>query len=222
MIPRDRLLSDDFAARRDGAKPIDNRRALSNDVCQFILEEYRWLITIICVILLYNTTIYALNPTNETKFLGQIAIVDIPAVLESSIAIHSIRKSVENISKKMHQTLLQKDLEFKEIESQLLAKRSTLSEAAFNEEVDNFNQKVNAARKQLQERKLVLAHSHSEAVGKVQQAILNIISTLAEKHNIDIVISNTQILFAKNTLNITLEVVAELNNSLKQVPITYE
>ncbi|WP_341763884.1 3-hydroxyacyl-CoA dehydrogenase/enoyl-CoA hydratase family protein [Candidatus Tisiphia endosymbiont of Beris chalybata] len=34
------LLSDDFAARRDGAKPIDNRRAMSNDACNFISEEY--------------------------------------------------------------------------------------------------------------------------------------------------------------------------------------
>ncbi len=33
-------LSDDFAALRDGAKPIDNRRALSNDARQFISEEY--------------------------------------------------------------------------------------------------------------------------------------------------------------------------------------
>ncbi|WP_410520983.1 poly(A) polymerase [Candidatus Tisiphia endosymbiont of Beris chalybata] len=34
------LLSDDFAARLDGAKPIDNRRALSNDACKFISKEY--------------------------------------------------------------------------------------------------------------------------------------------------------------------------------------
>ncbi|WP_341764565.1 leucine--tRNA ligase [Candidatus Tisiphia endosymbiont of Beris chalybata] len=34
------LLSNDFAARRDGAKPIDNRRALSNDACQSLSAEY--------------------------------------------------------------------------------------------------------------------------------------------------------------------------------------
>lgn len=186
------------------------------------MTHYRWLITIIYIILSYYTPVYAVNSNNETKFLGQIAIVDIPAVLESSVAIHSIRKSVEKISKKIQQTLLEKDAEFKELESKLLAKRNNISEAAFNEEVHHFNQNVNVARKNLQEKKIMLTHSHSEAVGKVQQAILNIISTLAEKYNIDIVISNTQILFAKNTLNITAEVIEELNNSLKQVEITYE
>ncbi|WP_375326719.1 OmpH family outer membrane protein [Candidatus Tisiphia endosymbiont of Nemotelus uliginosus] len=186
------------------------------------MTHYRWLITIIYIILSYYTPVYAAHSNNETKFLGQIAIVDIPAVLESSVAIHSIRKSVENISKKIQQTLLEKDAEFKALESKLLAKRNNISEAAFNEEVHHFNQNVNVARKHLQEKKIMLTHSHSEAVGKVQQAILNIISTLAEKYNIDIVISNTQILFAKNTLNITSEVIEELNNSLKQVEITYE
>ncbi len=34
------LLSDDFAALRDGAKPIDNRQALSNDAREFISEGY--------------------------------------------------------------------------------------------------------------------------------------------------------------------------------------
>ncbi len=33
-------LSDDFAALRDGAKPIDNKRASSNDARKFISEEY--------------------------------------------------------------------------------------------------------------------------------------------------------------------------------------
>ncbi|WP_341764290.1 autotransporter domain-containing protein [Candidatus Tisiphia endosymbiont of Beris chalybata] len=34
------LLSDDFAARHEGAKPIDNRQAMSNEACKFISEEY--------------------------------------------------------------------------------------------------------------------------------------------------------------------------------------
>ncbi|WP_341764305.1 palindromic element RPE1 domain-containing protein [Candidatus Tisiphia endosymbiont of Beris chalybata] len=33
-------LSNDFATGRDGAKPIDNKRALSNDACNFISEKY--------------------------------------------------------------------------------------------------------------------------------------------------------------------------------------
>ncbi|WP_341764082.1 FAD-dependent monooxygenase [Candidatus Tisiphia endosymbiont of Beris chalybata] len=36
-----KLPSDDFAARRGGAKPIDNRQALSNNACKFISEEYK-------------------------------------------------------------------------------------------------------------------------------------------------------------------------------------
>ncbi len=40
LIDQNILLSDDFAARRDGAKPIDNARALSNDACKFISKEY--------------------------------------------------------------------------------------------------------------------------------------------------------------------------------------
>ncbi len=182
---------------------------------------------LILVIVNCYTPAYAFNlPSNEVRtnanFIGQIAVVDIPAVLESSIAIQTIRKSIDDISKKIHQDILKQADEFKETESKILEKRYSISETDFNKEVQEFNKHLNIVQKQMRERKLRLAHSHSEAVGKVQQAVLDIINQLAEKYNLDIVISSTQVLFVKHAFNITLEVAEELNKNLKHVEIIYE
>lgn len=206
------------------------------------MKYYKWLVAIIAIIVSCSTPVYAAGSklssdtaSNETNhphfagqtfagqtFAGQIAVVDIQAVLESSIAIQTIRKSIDDISKTIHQDILKQADEFKEAESKILAKRHLINDTDFNKEVWEFNRQVNNIQKQMRERKLRLAHSHSEAVGKVQQVILDIINQLAEKYNLDIVISSTQVLFVKNSFNITFEVAEQLNNNLKHVKIIYE
>ncbi|WP_250310722.1 OmpH/Skp family outer membrane protein [Rickettsia endosymbiont of Oedothorax gibbosus] len=186
------------------------------------MKHYIWLTIISCLVINYGSTIYASDTNVGNRFDAKIAIVDVQSVLEHSAAIQSIRKAVEQIGKQIRQDLSKKDIELKKIDNLLMEKRNSVSESAFEQEVNAFNKKVNIAQKEIQDRKARLEQSHAEGIGKVQETIIKIINDLAEKHNLDLVIPNTQILFAKNTLNITQEVIAELNNQLKHVIIKYE
>ncbi|MCC8417344.1 MAG: OmpH family outer membrane protein [Rickettsia endosymbiont of Bryobia graminum] len=168
------------------------------------------------------TTYASSIPNNKNNFLARIAIVDIQSVLEASIAIQSVRKSVDNISKKIQQDMLKKETELKEIETKLVAKRKSLSEDDFNNELHKFSKQVNLVRKKIQERKTRLDQSHSEAMGKVQDVIMDIITNSAKKYDIDVVMSSTTILFSRNTLNITNEIIETLNNKLKNIEVAYD
>ncbi|WP_341764473.1 LTA synthase family protein [Candidatus Tisiphia endosymbiont of Beris chalybata] len=55
------IFSDNFVARRDGAKPIDNRRATSNDACKFVSEDY---------IKKYNIIVITVESLSS-EFMGQ-------------------------------------------------------------------------------------------------------------------------------------------------------
>lgn len=185
-------------------------------------KYYNWSTIIFCLIINSYSIIYASSTNIENRFATKIAIVDIHSILEHSVAIQSIRKSVDQIGEKIRQDLSKKDGELKEIENLLMRKRNSLSESAFEQEFSLFEDKINIAQKEIRDRKVRLEQSHAEGIGKVQEAITKIISALAEKYNLDLVIPNTQILFAKNSLNITQEIIAELNNKLKHVTIKYE
>ncbi len=207
------------------------------------MKHYSWLTIISCLVINYCSTIHASNTNVENRnvdsslmirshkgnnshidnrFVARIAIVDVQSILEHSAAIQSIRKYVDQISKKIRQDLSRKDMELKEIDNLLMGKRNSVSEVAFEQEVNDFHKKVNIAQKEIQDRKVHLEQAHAEGIGKVQETIIKIINDLAEKHNLDLVIPSTQVLFAKNTLNITQEVIVELNNKLKHVTIKYE
>ncbi|WP_375359818.1 OmpH family outer membrane protein [Candidatus Tisiphia endosymbiont of Nemotelus uliginosus] len=197
------------------------------------MNYYSWLTIISCLVINCCSTIHASNTNAEisshisnshidNRFAARIAIVDVQSILEHSAAIQSIRKYVDQISKKIRQDLSKKDMELKEIDNLLMGKRNSVSESAFEQEVNDFHKKVNIAQKEIQDRKIRLEQAHAEGIGKVQETIIKIINDLAEKHNLDLVIPSTQVLFAKNTLNITQEVIVELNNKLKHITINYE
>ncbi|XVN43438.1 MAG: OmpH family outer membrane protein [Candidatus Rickettsia vulgarisii] len=186
------------------------------------MKKYsNWLITTLCIIS-FSIATHASTIKDKNKFIARIAIVDTQSVLEASVAIQSIRKSIDSISKKIQQDFLKKEAELKEMERKLHEKQASLSQDDFNNELQSFHKKVNLLQKEIQDRKTRLDQSHSKAVGKVQDVIMDIISNLAKKHDVDVVMPNTQILFSRNTLNITDELIKTLNNNLKRIEVAYE
>jgi Skp family chaperone for outer membrane proteins len=184
------------------------------------VKYFSYLTIIMCLIINCRIpVIYAADKQVENRFMARIAIVDIQTVLEYSLAIQSIRNTIDQMSKKIQQDMSKNEIELKKIEEALIAKRPSLSEEEFEQEVNNFNKKVSLIQTEMQRRKVALEHAHAQAIGKVQETTINVISDVSTKYNIDLVIPNTQVLFAQNALNITLEIIAELNDRLKSVKI---
>ncbi|WPY00560.1 OmpH family outer membrane protein [Candidatus Trichorickettsia mobilis] len=157
----------------------------------------------------------------EHKFNTKIAVVDVQSILEHSVAMQNIRKSIDVISSKMQQDVTQKEIELKRIEEELIKKRSILNEEAFEKVVSDFNQKVSAAQKDMQNKKTRLEQAHAEAIRKVHDATITVISDLAKKYNFNLVLPSSQVLFVTNELNITHEVVELLNNKIKTIKVNF-
>jgi Skp family chaperone for outer membrane proteins len=185
------------------------------------MKHYRLITILVCFTISFCTNALAYK-ANDDRFNVRVAVVDVQSTLENSLAVQSIRESVYQVNEKIQQDMSDKLAEFKKIEATIFAKRSSISDEEFEKEVLRFEKAVNLVKKKIQDRKMHLERTHAEAMAKVYEAAINIISNLAEKHNINLVIPNTQILFAKSTLNMTAEVIIELNNKLKTVKMKYE
>lgn len=185
------------------------------------MKHYRLITILICFTISFCTNTFAYNASDD-RFQVRVAVVDVQSILENSLVVQSIRESVYQVSEKIQHDMSDKEAEFKKIEATIFAKRSSISDKEFEKEVLRFEKAVNLVKKKIQARKTHLERAHAEAMGKVHAETINIISTLAEKHNINLVIPNAQILFAKSTLNMTAEVITELNNKLRTVKMKYE
>lgn len=177
--------------------------------CKFLL-----LVVVICI---------KTFPTNgENGFKANIVIVDLQSILEHSLAMQSIRKSIDLISQNIQSDIAKKELQLKKIEEALIKKRSTLKEEVFDKEVNEFNKKVSQAQKYIHGRKIQLDQAHAEAFTTLYNATVGIISAIAKKNNISIVLQSSQVLFVNDDLNITPEVIRQLNSKIPHIKVNYQ
>ncbi len=187
------------------------------------MKYCNWLLCV-CLLIINSSAIAnkKLISNKENNFEARIAVVDIQSILEESLAIQNLRKTVSKLNQKIHQDITQKEIEFKPLEEKLIEQREYLSEIDFERQVNEFNAKVSEAKKAIQIRKTRLEQAHAEAMGKVHEMTITIISDLAEKYNLNLVIPSAQVLYARNNLNITSEVTFILNTRLKNVAVNYK
>ena len=158
---------------------------------------------------------------NTEQFVGGVAVVDVQSILEHSIAVQNIRKSIDSISNDIQQEVTKEETKLKSLEEKLKEIRSSLSETAFEKEVEAFNKKVSAVQTDIHNKKSRLEHAHSQAIRKVHDTTISIIADLAKKHGFNIVLPSSQVLFITDELNLTQKVVQLLNDKLKTVEISY-
>jgi Skp family chaperone for outer membrane proteins len=159
------------------------------------------------------------NKDDHNKFVAKAAVVDIESILGNSIAIKNIKKSINDISEKIQSDLLQKEIDLKRAENDLIKQRGVLTETEFNKKITEFNKVVNKTQQEMHKRKSALEHAHSEALAEVHEKTIAVIKELSKKYDFNIVFPSSQILFVKNDMNITLEVITKLNERLEKVDV---
>lgn len=164
-----------------------------------------------------NNVVASTDDIQTTK----IAVVDVESVLEHSFAIKTIKKSISDISSKIERELTEKEISLKKIESDLIKDKDKMTQEQFNAKVQDFNRVVSKAQMEIQTKKDGLEKAHSEAINKVQNSIIAIISDLSKKHGYSMVVPSSHVLYVITDLNITLEVITKLNEVLPVVEVNY-
>jgi Skp family chaperone for outer membrane proteins len=142
-------------------------------------------------------------------------------IMENSLAFKKAMEEMElkrrNIEKDFEKT--QTNLE-KESNA-LVALRSTLPENKFLEKKKSFDQKVINLQNSAQERRRELEMMYQAFVSKLHQAVQKVLKELSKKHHFSIVIEQQMVLWnAPEVLEVTDEVVQELNNTLQTLSLS--
>ena len=157
----------------------------------------------------------------ESKFVAKAAVVDVESILEHSLAIKHVKKSINEISDKIQRELTEKEINIKSIEAELIKQRGVLSEEKFNLKVLEFNKKVSQTQKEMQRKKSALEEAHSKAIAEVHKNTIEVITELAKEYGFNIVLPSSQVLFVESDMNITLQVITKLNERLSIVDVLY-
>ena len=149
----------------------------------------------------------------------KIAYIDIDYIVKNSLA----GKSIAEIIEKNNQINLKKfnDIEtkLKSEEKAIIAQRNILNDDEFQKKINILKEKINDYRNQKKNEINNLNNQRFELTKKLLDELNPLLANYSTEKSLDMIVDKKSIIIGKKNLDITNEILKQLNNTLKNVEV---
>lgn len=151
---------------------------------------------------------------------AQVAVVDIPNVLQQATAMRAIQQQLDTQKEQLQRDVGHQQEGLRQAEQELAQLRQTVSVEEFDRKRTEFETRVSATGRALQERTRRLDIAFNQARNSVINILDQVIAEVAKESGATLVISRQFIVYqAGGSADITAEVLERLNSRLPQVTV---
>lgn len=151
--------------------------------------------------------------------VSRAALIDLNFVLRNASATVKVRELLDEKKAEFSAEFQIKEAELLERERELNLRRSILSEADFNVEVQAFQNDVAAIQREIQFKRNSLDKAFQDAQDNLRNLAIEIVTQIAQSEQLDMVMTKETALIFRPNLNITDRVLAILNERTKNARI---
>ena len=156
---------------------------------------------------------------NSESFGQSIAYANLDKIIKTSIVGKKIISYFSEKNNKILEELKKKELEIKEKENKLIAQKNLLQETEFKKKVDLIKEEINKFN-DLSKSKINQLNVEKQTVSKAFLNEINkVIKEYAEKNKIDMIFSSNQMLIGKSSLDLTENILQNVNKNIKNFEI---
>lgn len=148
-----------------------------------------------------------------------IIIVDVQQILHDSLVAKSIQKQMDQHTERYTKEVSKQENELRQTQDELESQRSVLTRDAFNAKMRDFQRRYDALDHSVQMARQALQQAYNNAMTKVENTALKIISNIAAQRKANLVITKAAVLFEEPGLDITQEVIRRLDATLPHVTL---
>lgn len=170
-------------------------------------------------ILMALATFLVLPPSQAHAEEVRIAVVDIERLIGRSTASENIQKQLDKEKEKLQKSFTAEEKKLKDLEQEIMTKKDSLSEEEFNAEKQRFQKSLMEARQSLGKQVDNVEQAANAALGRLRQEIVKTIAEMTEQEKYTIVITKQNVIMAEKKLDITDEVMAQLNKNIKTIKL---
>jgi outer membrane protein len=149
-----------------------------------------------------------------------IAVVDAQAVWEKSLASKEANTTIKARREALSAELSKKQEELQKDSEELTKKRSALSAEAFEAKRKELADKKTKIELDLNKKKESLDKSIATVITTFQRVLTEVTTALAKEKEIEMVLNRTQILYTNPQMDITDEVLKNVNQKLPKIDMT--
>lgn len=151
-----------------------------------------------------------------------IAVVNTQMILREATAAKSVREQLENKQKSFQADITKKEESLQKEDKELAKQQAVLSKEAFAEKAKAFRAKATEVQKEVQAKKALLDSGFEHALNDIQKAVNEIITDMAKEKGFTLALSNSQVLYADEKMDISKEVLDRLNKNLPKLTVKFD
>jgi outer membrane protein len=149
-----------------------------------------------------------------------VAVIDYQRVLREAAAARSIRAQIEARRKAYQEEISREEQRLHEADKAFAKQRSVLSPEAFAQKRSEFEKEVAEVQRLVQERRRELDRLSAAGLNEVKNALIAIVTSMAEERGFNLVLPSSEVLFFARTLDLTAEVLARLDAKLPDLRLS--
>ena len=147
------------------------------------------------------------------------AVIDYQRILREASAARSIREQIEQRRSAYQDEISEEEQRLQEADQAFAKQRSLLTPEALAEKRREFEQEVVEVQRLVQERRRELDRASSLALNEVKKELIEIVTGIAEERGFNLVLPSSEVLFFARQIDLTEEVLAQLDARLPQVQV---
>jgi Skp family chaperone for outer membrane proteins len=151
--------------------------------------------------------------TRPTK----MAVVDVQEIMKQSKAASKLRDQLEAQKNTLQKDLSKEEDGLRDQEKELADKRGVLAADAFEQKRRDFQDKVAAFQKKVQERSRDLDQKFASGSSQIRKTMLEAVADVADKNGYTMVFSRADLLIFDKTLDVTDQVLKIVDQKLPEV-----
>ncbi len=151
-----------------------------------------------------------------------VGVVDIQKILAESKAGQSVQKQVHEKREQFQKEFTKVEEEMRNSQKTLAEKQKTLSQEEMLVKRQEFEKKLLETRTLVQKRKGALEGAFTKALRQLEKEVLKIVESIAAEKKYDLVLSNNNVFIGNKSLDISSEVLKQLDAKITTVKVEVE
>jgi outer membrane protein len=151
-----------------------------------------------------------------------IAILDIQKIQKESKSGQSLQKQIQAKRETLQKEFSSKEAELKKNQDDLIGQKEKLSAEEFTKKLREFEKKVSDTKALFEKRNIALTQGIGKANREFEKGVMEAAAKVAEAKQYDIVLPRDSVLIAEKSLDITPEVLKELDASLTDIKLSVQ
>ena len=161
----------------------------------------------------------AATPTGPSSLT--IMVVDVQSLLQNSKSAKMVRQQIEEKRNEYAKDISHQEEVLRQERDTLQRQQASLSAEALNQKGREFQQKVNELDRNVQGKRQALERSNAEALEKIQEAMLKIITDIAKDRKANLVFQRSELVLFDQGFDVTDDVLRKLDEQLPTLTVNF-